>query len=110
MQDYIIDYKLTQQALEIDQLVQALDVDADLLRTILGAHVDEANINEYGRFDDVVNSVNLGAATAYFQQRAGKKLPPFKVRTAIDRLLRQYVLHHNLPADLEERAAEGGEA
>ncbi|MFD2675377.1 type I restriction endonuclease subunit R, EcoR124 family [Gulosibacter bifidus] len=110
VQDYIIDYKLTQQALEIDQLVQALDVDADLLRTILGAHVDEANINEYGRFDDVVNSVNLGAATAYFQQRAGKKLPPFKVRTAIDRLLRQYVLHHDLPADLEEGAAEGGEA
>ena len=110
VQDYINEYKLSQQDREIDQLVQAIGVNADLLRTLLAAHVDESNINEYGRFDDVVNSVDFGAAAAYFQQQADKKLSPFKVRTAIDKLLRQYVLHHNLPADLEEVVSEAAGA
>ena len=102
VQDYINDYKLTQQDREIDQLVQAIGVDADLLRTMLAVHVDEPHLNEYGRFDDVVDSVNLDAAADYFRQQMGKKLSRFKIRMAIDRLLREYVLNHNLPADLEE--------
>lgn len=106
VQDYINDYKLSQQDREIAQLVRAIGVDPDLLRTILAAHVDEAHLNEYGRFDDVISSVDLDAAAEYFRQQAGKKLPPFKVRTAIDRLLRQYVLHHDLPEDLKEAASE----
>lgn len=106
VQDYINEYKLSQQDREITQLVRAIGVDPELLRIILAAHVDEAHINEYGRFDDVINSVDLDAAAEYFQQQTGKKLPRFKIRMAIDRLLRQYVLHHNLPADLEEAAAE----
>ena len=106
VQDYINEYKLSQQDREIDQLVRAIDVDPELLRLLLAAHVDEARINEYGRFDDVVDSVDLDAAAEYFHQQTGKKLPRFKIRTAIDRLLREYVLHHNLPADLEEAAAE----
>ena len=106
VQDYINGYKLSQQDREIDQLVRAIGVDPELLRIILAAHVDEARINEYGRFDDVVDSVDLDAAAAYFHQQTGRKLPRFKIHTAIDRLLREYVLHHNLPADLEEAAAE----
>lgn len=102
VQDYINDYKLTQQDREIAQLVRAIGVDPELLRTLLAAHVDEAHINEYGRFDDVVGSVDLDAATEYFHQQGGKKLPRFKVRTSIDRLLREYVLRHHLPEDLEE--------
>lgn len=106
VQDYINDYKLTQQDREIAQLVRAIGVDPEPLRTILAAHVNEAHINEYGRFDDVISSVDLDAATEYFRQRDGKKLPRFKIRTSIDRLLRDYVLNHDLPADLEEAAAE----
>lgn len=102
--DYINDYKLAKQEREIAQLVRAVGVDPDLLRTILAAHVDEDHINEYGRFDDVINSVNLDAAAEYLHQQSGKKIPRFKVRTAIDKLLRQYVLHHDLPPDLEEAA------
>ena len=106
VQDYVNDYKLTQQDRELKQLVRAVGVDPDLLRTILAAHVDEANINEYGRFDDVINSVDMDTAAEYFSRQAGKKLSRLKIRMAIDRLLRQYVLHQNLPADLRETASE----
>ena len=106
VQDYINEYKLSQQDREIDQLVRAIGVDPELLRIILAAHVDEAHINEYGRFDDVVGSVDLDAAAEYFRKQTGKKLPRFRVHTRIARLLREYVLNHNLPADLEEAAAE----
>ena len=105
VQDYINDYKLTQQDREIDQLVKAIGVDPDRLRTILAAHVDEAHINEYGRFDDVLNSVDFHAAETYFLQKTGRKLPRFKVRLEIDKLLRNYVLDHDLPADLDEAVA-----
>lgn len=104
VQDYINDYRLTQQDREIAQLVRAIGVEAELLRALLAAHVDEAHINEFGRFDDVINSVDLDAAAEYFRQQTGKKLPRFKVNTAVDRMLRQYVLHHVLPVDLEEAA------
>ena len=106
VQDYINDYKLTQQDREIAQLESAFGVDLQLLQTILAAHVDEAHINEYGRFDDVVDSVDLDAASEYFHKQSGKKLPPFKIHMAIDKLLRDYVLNHELPADLKEAAAE----
>src|SRR5699024_4848392 len=106
VQDYINEYKLSQQDREIAQIVRAFGVDPDLLRSILAAHVDEAHLNGYGRFDGVISSVDLDAATQYFYQPAGRKPSPFKVRTAIEKLLREYVLYHRLPTDLQEAAEE----
>lgn len=105
VQDYINDYKLTQQDHELSVLEEAMGVAPDSLRTILAAQVNVANINEYGRFDVVLDSVDLDMAAEYFHKQTGKQVPRFKVRTAADQLLRRYVLHRELPEDLKEAAA-----
>lgn len=106
VQDYINDYKLSQQDREIAQLVRALGVDPEKLREILAAHVDESNINEYGRFDDVIDSVDYASAAEYLREKTGKKLLPFKTRLEVDKLLRHYIVERVLPSYLEE-GAEG---
>lgn len=104
VQDYINDYKLSQQDREIAQLVRALGVDPEKLREILAANVVEANINEYGRFDEVIDSVDYASAAKYLHEKTGKKHSPYKTRLTVDKLLRHYIVERVLPSYLEEDA------
>lgn len=104
VQDYINDYKLTQQDREVDLIVTAIGIDPRLLNALLSAHVDENTINEYGRFDDLKQSADLDSAQDYFQQRAGTPVSRYRANMMLDALLREYVLSGSLPSDLEPTA------
>ncbi|MEW6875964.1 type I restriction endonuclease subunit R, EcoR124 family [Trueperella pyogenes] len=100
VQDYINEYRLSQRDREIARLVEMLGVDGELLKALLNAKVSEATINEYGRFDDLMQATDLAQAQKYFEQREGTKVSKFKVRRALDALLRHYIVTGMLPTDL----------
>lgn len=72
-------------------------VNAEKLLALMGTHVTEANLNEYGRFDDLKETVNQQKAKAYFEGLAGKPLPPFRVKVRASVLLQRFILEDGFP-------------
>lgn len=102
LRDYITDYLHDHQSRQIDALVDAFGIDAAALRKLLDAGVNEANLNEYGRFDDLHDTVDREAAARYFTEKRGEKLPAFLINVRVDEILKDYILGGILPEDLED--------
>ena len=56
------------------------------------AGVNDANINEYGRFDALKGSVDKAKAKKYLEAISGKKILPHMINTKVDELLRKFIL------------------
>jgi type I restriction enzyme R subunit len=54
--------------------------------------ITEANLNEFGRFDELRDSVDTGKAREYFEKIGGTRIPPFKVNMKVHDLLRRFIL------------------
>lgn len=97
LSDYITAYAHNAKNEEIQGLVDALGVDKEKLRSLLVSDVNDANINQFGRYDDLRSTVDPAAAKAYFEARDGRTLPQFKVNMMTDKLLRRFVLEGGFP-------------
>lgn len=64
--------------------------------------MDEANINEFGRFDMLRASVDVQRAKTFFERRDHMVLPMRKVRMRATRMLRCFVLAGGFDIDAEE--------
>lgn len=62
------------------------------LTRMMNAGITTANINEFGRFDDLKSFVDKNKAKAYFEQLEGAGISPFKVNMKIDTLLQEFIL------------------
>lgn len=90
--DYINEFAVRGKAGQVTALVEALGIDEGKLRRLMAGHVTEGNINEFGRFDSLKRTADPRRAKAFFEQREGKTIPPFKVSIMLDKLLREFVL------------------
>lgn len=90
--DYLTDYKTAAKDNEVAAIVSAFGVDAAKLIALMGTHLTEANLNEYGRFDDLRGTVDQERAKAYFDALEGNPLPIFKVKIKAAKLLRDFLL------------------
>lgn len=100
LRDYITAYGRRKKDGQISAVVQALGVDGSMLRELMGLDLSEANLNEYGRFDRLKESVDKTAAKAYFEAVEGAPVPPFKVNMKAAALLKRFVLEGGF--DMEE--------
>ena len=90
--DYINDFQKRGKDSQVNALVSAIGVDEVKLRDLMARHVTEDNINEYGRFDALKETADLGKARDYFVGKEGKPIPPFEVNMRLDELLRKFVI------------------
>lgn len=90
--DYITEYQHRAKDEQVRQLSDALGVDIPKLENLMNVGPNEANINEYGRFDDLKKSVVREQAESYFVSTEGKSIPAFKLSIKIDQLLKDFVL------------------
>jgi type I restriction enzyme R subunit len=90
--DYLTDYQAKAKDHEIEAIVNVLGVDKAKLSALMATTITDANINEYGRFDDLKATVDKPKAKAYFEGLEGKKLPPFKVNIKSAQLLRDFII------------------
>lgn len=94
--DYIIDYMNMAQEGKIRKLVENLGLDESLLREMIEARLTEHNIDEFGRYTRLKESVNRVLARAYFQREGGTPLTPPKLNMKLDALLRKFILTNEL--------------
>jgi type I restriction enzyme R subunit len=89
--DYINDYKNKAENAQINAVVNALGLDKNKLMALMADKVNEKNLNNFGRFDALKETVNKEQAKAYFEKLEGASIPPFKLNMRIDKFLKQFV-------------------
>lgn len=90
--DYITEYQSKAKNDQIRRITQLLGVDEVKLRNLMAANINEATINEFGRFDDLKASVDGIKAGGYFEKLEHKKIPFYRINLKTDNLLREFVL------------------
>ncbi|MGL4766568.1 MAG: type I restriction endonuclease subunit R [Formosimonas sp.] len=90
--DYISRYMARAQNDQIHSVATALGLDEQKLRTMIELGVHAQNINDFGRFDALIDTVNRAQAKKFFEQRESRTLKPFEVNQRIDRFLRVLIV------------------
>lgn len=93
LRDYITEYQAKAKNDQIHRFSIAIGVDETTLRAFMQLHVTEVDINSYGRFDRLKETVDIPTAKAYFEAKEGNSIPPHKIRIKIDQILRRFVLN-----------------
>lgn len=99
LRDYITSYAHMAKNAQVQRVVEVLGIDGELLATMVALDLAESNINEFGRFDDLKDSVDKARAKAFFEQKEGKTIPLFKVNTRAAALLKKFILEGGFDID-----------
>ena len=99
LRDYITSYARKAKNAQVERVVEALGIDGELLATMAALDLTESNINEFGRFDDLKNSVDKARAKTFFEQKEGKTLSLFKVNSRAAVLLKKFILEGGFDID-----------
>lgn len=91
--DYINTYKDNAENAHLNTIVNALGLDKRLLMGLMADSVNDNNLNEFGRFDALKESVDKTKARVYFEKQDGVIIPPFKLNIRIDQFLKKFILH-----------------
>ena len=92
MKDYIAEYMRRAKDDQIFRFSEQFGLDDSLLREMMSLHLNEENINEFGRFDKLKASADMEKVRAYFESATGAKLSIFKARSKFDNLLRSFII------------------
>jgi type I restriction enzyme R subunit len=106
--EYITDYLAAAKVAQLNEVVNRLGYADDTnnaafkakLSRMMNTGIIEANINEFGRFDDLKNCVDKTKAKAYFEALEQAAIPPFKLNMKVDKLLKDFIIHDGF--DLEQ--------
>ena len=92
LRDYITEYQYKAKNDQIHSFAVAFGLDEDLLKNMMQLNLTEANIDEFGRFDKLKQSVNKAAAKAFLEKIEGTVIIPPKVNMKVDKILRKFIL------------------
>ena len=94
--DYVTEYQKNAENDIIRQISQGLGLDENKLRNLVNLNIDNSNINEFGRFDDLKKTININKAKEYFEKIENREIQTFEVNLKIDKLLRKFIIDGNL--------------
>lgn len=89
--DYINTYKDNAENAQLNAVVDAFGLDKGLLIALMTDSVNDKNLNEFGRFDALKESVDKAKAMAFFEKQDGVTMPLFKLNIRIDQFLKQFI-------------------
>lgn len=92
MKDYIAEYMRRAKDDQIFRFAEQFGLDDSLLREMMTLHLNEENINEFGRFDKLKASADMEKVKTFFESVTGEKLSIFKARSKFDNLLRHFII------------------
>ena len=102
LRDYINEYLSKAKNDQIHRVSVALGIDEDMLRKMMSLKLNESNLNEFGRFAELSNTVDKEKAKKYFEKVEKTKIMPFKVKMKADNLLRNFILNGGCEIQMPE--------
>lgn len=85
------------------KIAHVLGLDIAKLKKFMNINVTKANVNEYGRFDNLSKTVDKGKAKVYFETLEGKSIPAFQLGIKIENLLKAFILSGGFDIDEPNR-------
>lgn len=92
LRDYITEYQFKAKNEQINTLVKTFALDETKLKKLMGSRIDEHNINEYGRFDELKATADKDKIKQYFAALEGRSILSFKANIRFDQLLRKFII------------------
>lgn len=92
IQDYIAQYQNDELKKQVGILAEATDINSSMLLNLINSDVNERNLNEFGRFDDLKATVNLGMARDFLSKVDGASIPSRMVMPRLDEVLTLFIL------------------
>ena len=99
LRDYITEYQFNAKNDQIHRFADALGINEEKLRNMMDLKLTESDINEFGRLDELKNTIDKAKAKQYFENKEGIKLNPPKVNIKIDKLVREFILNDGFEID-----------
>jgi type I restriction enzyme R subunit len=90
--DYITEYQYNAKNDQIKKIASILGLEEIKLRNLMDIGINELNINEYGRFDELKTTVVKTKAKEYFENLEGVVIPAFKVNIKVHNLLQKFII------------------
>lgn len=92
LRDYITQYQSKAESAQITALVENFGLDELKLRQLLNAPINADNIDEFGRFTALIETVDKDKALLYFEKTENQSIKKFKVNIKVNTLLRDFIL------------------
>lgn len=99
LRDYITEYQFKAKKDQIHRFADTIGVNEKKLRSMMDLKLTETNINEFGRLDELKNTIDKSKAKAYFENKESIKLNPSKVNIRVDKLIREFILRGGFEID-----------
>ena len=90
--DYITDYMTTEKDKKVNTVIEVIGLDGDLFKHMFDLHLTEQNLDEFGRFTRLKQSVDKAKAKTYFEQVKGANLSPLKINMEVHNFLKNILL------------------
>ena len=96
LRDYITDYMNQAKNDQIHKMADIFGLDEQLLRECVLLKLNKTNLNEFGRFDKLLETVDKSKARLYFERVEQKKVLSPKVNMKASNLLTKFILEGGL--------------
>ena len=90
--DYIAEYQISELKKQIMNLSEATGVNESQLINIMSSNVNEQNLNEFNRFENLKLTLDLQKTREFLVRITGSACPPFLVMPKADQILRKFIL------------------
>lgn len=92
LSDYIGDYRSAAKNDQIHRFAEAIGVNEDKLRHIIGLHLPDNTLNQGGHYSELVATLDKSKARTFLETlNGGITVLPFQVSAKADRLLRDFI-------------------
>lgn len=102
IRDYITEYQFKAYNNQIHQMATGLGIDEEKLRKLMDLHLDEASINEFGRFDDLKSTMDINKAKEFFEKRTLCTLTKRQTILMVDEELRRFIIQGGFDLTLKK--------
>jgi type I restriction enzyme R subunit len=90
--EYITLYQYNAKNDQIKKMATMFGLDEIKLRNMMESGLNETNINQYGRFDELKNTIDKAKAKTYFEELEKTTIPPFKVNIKAHNLIQKFII------------------
>jgi type I restriction enzyme R subunit len=91
LKDYITSYQIQAKNNQISKCALLFGLDEIKLKDMLARKVNMDSINEFARFDELKNTVDIAKARTYFERVENKKLSIPQINIKLDEFLRHFI-------------------
>lgn len=90
--EYIADYGFKAKKDNVHSFAATFGLDEEKLRVMVDLGLNENNIDEFGRLNELKSTYDKAKAKEFFEKKEGKSVSLAKVNMKMDRLLRKFIL------------------